>query len=95
MSFLFLSRIYTPLCLLCIISRQLNNPTTSDPHELVYMAVRKAGLIKAKVTMVCNPPPPRHFLSVYRFSVSFCSCLPGPLGLDKLPPTPPPCPLTA
>ena len=41
------------------------------------------------------PPPPPHFLSVYFFSVSFCPCLPGPLGLDKLSPTPPPCPLTA
>ena len=38
------------------------------------------------------PPPPGHFLSVYFFPVSFCPCLPGPLGLDKLPPTPPPCP---
>ena len=36
------------------------------------------------------PPPPVHFLSVYFCSVSFCPCLPGPLGLDKLPPTPPP-----
>ena len=35
------------------------------------------------------------FLSVYCFSVSFCPCLPGPLGLDKLPPTSPPCLLTA
>ena len=26
--------------------------------------------------------------------VSFCPCLPGPLGLDKLSPTPTPCPLT-
>ena len=42
-----------------------------------------------------GPPKPLHFLSVYFFSVSFCPCLPGPLGLDKLPPTPPPCPLTA
>ena len=41
------------------------------------------------------PPPASHFLSVYFFSVSFCPCLPGPLGLDKLPPTSPPCPLTA
>ena len=41
------------------------------------------------------PPPTSHFLSVYFFSVSFCPCLPGPLGLDKLSPTPPPCPLTA
>ena len=40
-----------------------------------------------------SPLPP--FLSVYFFSVSFCPCLPGPLGLDKLSPTPPPCPLTA
>ena len=45
-----------------------------------------------------HPPPP---LSIYLlseclfFSVSFCPCLPGPLGLDKLSPTPPPCPLTA
>ena len=29
------------------------------------------------------------------FSVSFCPCLPGPLGLDNLPPTSPPFPLTA
>ena len=41
------------------------------------------------------PTPPKPFLSVYFFSVSFCPCLPGPLGLDKLSPTPPPCPLTA
>ena len=41
------------------------------------------------------PPPPFHFLSVYFFSVSFCPCLPGPLGLDNLPPTSPPSPLTA
>ena len=45
------------------------------------------------------PPPPLvvpFFLSeCLFFSVSFCPCLPGPLGLDKLPPTPPPCPLTA
>ena len=42
------------------------------------------------------PPSPRmNFLSVYFFLVSFCPCLPGPLDLDKLPPTPPPCPLTA
>ena len=41
------------------------------------------------------PPPPSHFLSVYFFSVSFCPCLPGPLGLDKLQPTSPPSPLTA
>ena len=54
--------------------------------------------------VVIAPPPlfllyppiaPPHFLSVYFFSVSFCPCLPGPLGLDKLPPTSPPCPLTA
>ena len=42
-----------------------------------------------------NNNPLQHFLSVYFFSVSFCPCLPGPLGLDKLPPTSPPCPLTA
>ena len=40
-------------------------------------------------------PPSPPFLSVYFFSVSFCPCLPGPLGLDKLPPTSLPCPLTA
>ena len=49
---------------------------------------------------VGNTAPPgmdpfHHFLSVYFYSVSFCPCLPGPLGLDKLPPTSPPCPLTA
>ena len=44
----------------------------------------------------CAPPfPPLVFLSVYFFSASFCPCLPGPLGLDNLPPTLPPCPLTA
>ena len=37
----------------------------------------------------------RHFPSVYFFSMSFCPCLPTPLGLDQLPPTSPPCPLTA
>ena len=41
---------------------------------------------------VCWGTPPRE--TVYFFSVSFCPCLPGPLGLDKLSPTPPPCPLT-
>ena len=34
-------------------------------------------------------------MSVHFFSVSFCPCLPGPLGLDKLPPTSPLCPRTA
>ena len=45
----------------------------------------------------CPPPPPHahHFLSVYFFSVYFYACLSGPLGLDNLPPTSPPCPLTA
>ena len=50
------------------------------------------------ISPVHAPPPPQDaqdFLSVYFFSVSFCPCLPGPLGLDKLLPTPPPCPLTA
>ena len=42
-----------------------------------------------------SPPPLQDFLSVYFFSVSFCPCLPGPLGLDNVPPTSPPCPLTA
>ena len=42
-----------------------------------------------------SPPPPPPFLSVYFFSVSFCPCLPGPLGLDNLPPTSPPCSMTA
>ena len=46
-----------------------------------------------------NPPSPPplvpHFLSVFFFPVSFCPCLPGPLGLDNLPPTSPPCSLTA
>ena len=48
--------------------------------------------------VTCAPPPlpaALHFLSVYFFSVSFCPCLPGPLGLDNLPPTSPPCPLPA
>ena len=39
-----------------------------------------------------TPPPLSECLF---FSVSFCPCLPGPLGLDKLPPTSPLCPLTA
>ena len=49
--------------------------------------------VQAALSELVPPPPPR--LSVYFFSVSFCPCLPGPLGLDKLSPTPPPCPLTA
>ena len=44
---------------------------------------------------IASAPPPPHFLSVYFFSVPFCPCLPGPRGLDKLPPTSPACPLTA
>ena len=38
------------------IQRPLDDPNTIDPHEVVYMAVGKAGVIKAKVTMVCLPP---------------------------------------
>ena len=51
--------------------------------------------MQARDTRQTYPPPHVQFLSVYFFSVSFCPCLPGPLGLDKLPPTPPPCPMTA
>ena len=45
-------------CELCKIQRQLDDPTTAEPHEAVYMAARKAGLIKERVTIVCPPPPP-------------------------------------
>ena len=40
------------------IQRPLDNPTTTDLHEALYMAVQKIGLIEVKVTMVCAPPPP-------------------------------------
>ena len=46
-------------------------------------------------TTPCPPPPPPPLSECLFFLVSFCPCLPGPLGLDKLPPTSPPCPLTA
>ena len=62
------------------------NPPTCGPLLILSPALKRWGP---------PPPPGRHFLSVYFFSVSFCPCLPGPLGLDKLPPTSPPCALTA
>ena len=67
-------------------------------------AVRRTSWLTGGVRLSRGPrdlaggtvtPPPPAILSVYFFSVSFCPCLPGPLGLDKLPPTSPPCPLTA
>ena len=63
---------------------------------------------QGEVTEACaTPPPPTSNCPTWTppktdppelppfFSVSFCLCLPGPLGLDNLPPTSPPCPLTA
>ena len=62
---------------------------------LIFELPKVKNCISRLCTNSLGAPPPQHFLSVYFFSVSFCPCLPGPLGLDKLSPTPPPCPLTA
>ena len=66
-------------------------PPQTPPPRGLWPTVSWGGIWRPKP----RGRPPPHFLSVYFFSVSFCPCLPGPLGLDKLPPTPPPCPLTA
>ena len=85
-------------------SLRLQGPVDLDHHrvELLIahqqwfpMIVHDLAVHPGVMWLVQSEPEPRDFLGVYLFSVSFCPCLPGPLGLDKLPPTSPPCLLTA